>query len=144
MRPLTILPLTILVATFAFAPLLSPRPAAAERTVEGNRITEGIPQLPKRITDRMRQYQNTRSASVRGWTSDGGSLLISTRFGETNQLHLVSKPGGARSQLTFFDEPVREAAVCPDPGRRNSCFQRMSAVANPTRSTSLTWTAAST
>ena len=71
--PLTILPLTILVATFAFAPLLSPRPAAAERTVEGNRITEGIPQLPKRITDRMRQYQNTRSASVRGWTSDAVS-----------------------------------------------------------------------
>jgi len=124
MRPLTILPLTILVATFAFAPLLSPRPAAAERTVEGNRITEGIPQLPKRITDRMRQYQNTRSASVRGWTSDGGSLLISTRFGETNQLHLVSKPGGARSQLTFFAEPVREAVVCPDPGRREFLFSK--------------------
>ena len=79
----------ILIAAFAFAPLLPPPTAAAERKVEGNRVTEGVPELPERITERMRQYQNTRSASVRGWTSNGDGLLISTRFGETNQLHLV-------------------------------------------------------
>ena len=67
----------ILIAAFAFAPLLPPPTAAAERKVEGNRVTEGVPELPERITERMRQYQNTRSASVRGWTSNGDGLLIS-------------------------------------------------------------------
>ena len=114
----------ILIAAFAFAPLLPPPTAAAERWVEGNRVTEGVPELPERITERMRQYQNTRSASVRGWTSNGDGLLISTRFGETNQLHLVEKPGGARRQLTFFAEPVRSAAVCPALRRREFLFSK--------------------
>lgn len=114
----------ILIAAFAFAPLLPPPTAAAERKVEGNRVTEGVPELPERITERMRQYQNTRSASVRGWTSNGDGLLISTRFGETNQLHLVEKPGGTRRQLTFFAEPVRGAAVCPDLRRREFLFSK--------------------
>ena len=36
----------------------------------------------------MRRYQNTRSALFAGWTPDG-QITISTRFGNTNQLHLV-------------------------------------------------------
>ena len=47
----------MLIAAFAFAPLLPPPTAAAERKVEGNRVTEGVPELPERITERMRQYQ---------------------------------------------------------------------------------------
>ncbi|RMD86575.1 MAG: S9 family peptidase, partial [Calditrichaeota bacterium] len=38
-----------------------------------------------------------------------------TRFGETNQIHWVKMPGGARYQLTFFDEPVSGAKMNPDP-----------------------------
>ncbi|PGH37515.1 MAG: peptidase S9, prolyl oligopeptidase, partial [Candidatus Nephrothrix sp. EaCA] len=37
-------------------------------------------------------------------------MLIATRFGNANQLHEVNFPQGARSQLTFFDEPVTSAS----------------------------------
>ena len=39
--------------------------------------------------------------------------MISTRFADTSQLHFVKFPGGARSQLTFYKDSVREAAFSP-------------------------------
>jgi dipeptidyl aminopeptidase/acylaminoacyl peptidase len=40
-------------------------------------------------------------------------MLISTRFAETAQLHLVPFPGGRREQLTFSDEPVSSGLFIP-------------------------------
>ncbi len=51
---------------------------------------------------------NSRGASFVDWLPDG-SLLIATRFGDTEQLHRVATPLGAREQLTFFREPVTTA-----------------------------------
>lgn len=68
--------------------------------------TENVPVVPQDLIDRLRQYQNVRSAGFDGWAPDGRSMLMSTRFGNTTQLHLVYEPGGRRDQLTFFDEPV--------------------------------------
>jgi hypothetical protein len=93
--------------------LLLPTAAFAERIEKGNLITEGIPEIPEEITRRLQQYQNTRSAALRGWHPSGEGLIISTRFGETSQLHWVKTPGGARHQLTFLDEPVGETEVVP-------------------------------
>lgn len=93
-----------------------------ERREEGNLVIEGIPEIPERIAERMLQYQNTRSASLSDWDTEGDGIFISTRFGETSQIHYVASPGGARRQITFFDEPVRGAVVCPDPGRRGFLF----------------------
>ncbi|UCF04012.1 MAG: S9 family peptidase [bacterium] len=93
-----------------------------ERREIGNLVIEGIPEIPERIKERMLQYQNTRSASFSGWDNKGTGIFISTRFGETSQIHYISKPGGARKQLTFFKEPIRRAAVCPDPARRGFLF----------------------
>ena len=44
-------------------------------------------------------------------------MLISTRFGNTPQLHRVAMPRGARQQLTFYDEPVTAAWYEPRQGR---------------------------
>ena len=33
-------------------------------------------------------------------------MLVSTRFGNTPQLHVVKMPGGARKQITFFSDRV--------------------------------------
>jgi len=63
------------------------------------------------VLERLQTYQNTRTANVLGWLDDG--LLITTRFGQSNQLHRLSRPMGARQQLTFFDEPVSQAWVSP-------------------------------
>lgn len=44
-------------------------------------------------------------------------MLISTRFGNTNQLHSLKMPMGARTQITFFDEPVGGATYEPIDGK---------------------------
>ena len=72
----------------------------------------------------MSQYQNTRSANLQGWDASGEGMIISTRFGETTQLHYVADPGGVRKQLTFFDERVTGAAVNPDPNSNEFLFTR--------------------
>jgi acetyl esterase/lipase len=90
------------------------RGAEPAASVNGMRV-EGVPAIPAELTKRLHQYQNIRSAQVVGWLAD--SLLITTRFAETNQLHQVDQPLGARRQLTFSDEAVLGAWVGP---RRNA------------------------
>ncbi|MEO8461497.1 MAG: S9 family peptidase, partial [Dokdonella sp.] len=48
-----------------------------------------------------------------GWIADGSGMLIATRFGNTTQIHQVLSAGGARTQLTFYDEPIASVAVHP-------------------------------
>ena len=43
-------------------------------------------------------------------------MLITTRFGDTNQLHQVTQPGGARTQLTFFPDRVESGSYEPTKG----------------------------
>ena len=76
-----------------------------QRVTRGNLVMEGIPAIPDEVNASLLQYQNARSAIFDGWVP-GGGVLLRTRFAETNQLHLVAAPMGARKQLTFFDEPV--------------------------------------
>ena len=86
---------------------------APERVERGNLVTEGIPEIPQAVEERLRQYENARSAYFTGFTEDGG-ILITTRFAETSQVHKVDEPMGMRRQLTFYDEPVEGAAVRKD------------------------------
>ncbi len=68
--------------------------------------TEDVPVVAPELVERLRQYQNVRSAAFRGWAPDGRGMLVQTRFGDTSQLHRVYEPGGRRAQVTFFDEPA--------------------------------------
>jgi len=86
---------------------------AAERVEKGNLIIDGVPEIPDRVSQRLNQYRNTRSAGLAGWLPDGSGIVITTRFGDTAQLHMVTEPGGARRQLTFFSEPVGGASINP-------------------------------
>jgi len=85
---------------------------SAPREMRGALQVENVPETPPDISNRLRQYVNTRAASFAGWLPDGG-VLISTRFADVNQLHRVDAPLGARTQLTFFDERVTSASVRP-------------------------------
>lgn len=80
----------------------------------GNLVLEDIPEIPQELVDSLNQYQNVRSAPFRGFTADGNSMYISTRFGDVNQLHRVDMAGGARHQLTFFKEPVGSVSRHPN------------------------------
>ncbi|MBA4226371.1 MAG: S9 family peptidase [Hyphomonas sp.] len=93
----------------------SAAPIAAERVTRGNLVLESIPEIPAEISERLSAYENVRSHAFLDWTGDG-SILITTRFGDTNQVHEVKSPGGARRQLTFFDETVSNATVNPKGG----------------------------
>lgn len=92
-----------------------------KREVVGTRTAENIPPIPPQITQRLSQYQATRGASFAGWLRDG-SVLVTTRFGETNQAHRVRMPLGMREQLTFFAEPVTQVASAPPSGGNGFVF----------------------
>jgi dipeptidyl aminopeptidase/acylaminoacyl peptidase len=91
----------------------TPPPPAVDSEVRqvGALSLRDVPEVPPQVLERLRQYQNTRSARVVGWVGD--SVLITTRFGDTVQLHRVDAPMGARRQITFFDEPVAGAYTSP-------------------------------
>ncbi len=74
----------------------------------GQLILQDVPEIPQSIATRLNQYQNVRSAGLVDWTEDGNGMYITTRFSQISQVHRVNYPGGARQQLTFFDEPMGE------------------------------------
>jgi len=78
-----------------------------------NLLALGVPEVPPALAARLEQYQNARSASLFDVAPDGNAMLVGTRFASTVQLHLVSRPLGAREQLTFGKEPVRAARFAP-------------------------------
>lgn len=93
----------------AFAPAQDSRVVRREA---GALVYENVPEGTPEIREAIRRYQNARSAQFQDWLADG-SMLITTRFGSTSQLHRIAAPGGAREQLTFFDEPVAGAVAVP-------------------------------
>jgi hypothetical protein len=115
----------IVVATLFVAPLHAedPVPGPVERVERGSLVLENVPEIPAEISARLEQYQNTRSAGVASWLHDGG-MLITTRFGDTNQVHRLRQPMGARQQLTFFQEPVTGASVSPDESLDGFIYRR--------------------
>ncbi|HEV7359350.1 MAG TPA: S9 family peptidase [Steroidobacteraceae bacterium] len=99
------------------APLLANvADSAVSRVERGNLTFENIPEVPADLADKLDGYLNARQAAPLGW-SPKGQLLIATRFGDVDQLHLVETSGGARRQLTFLHEPITQAAFSPDPAR---------------------------
>ncbi len=104
------------------APAVPPLPTVP-RIERGNLVTEGVPEIPAGVTERLEQYQETRSATFLDWTHDG-AMLISTRFGNTAQVHQVARAGAARTQLTFFKEPLGNARINPDPKRDGMIYSR--------------------
>ncbi len=87
---------------------------------DGQLILEDIPEIPQEIVEDLRRYQNVRSAAFLAWTPDSKSVYVSTRFGDVSQIHRVDQPGGARTQLTFFDEPI--GSVSRRPGAPSMAF----------------------
>jgi dipeptidyl aminopeptidase/acylaminoacyl peptidase len=111
---------TLIVGVLLCTPLAV---AAPERVTRGSLMLENVPDIPTEISARLEQYQNTRQAGFASWLHDG-SMLVTTRFGETNQVHRVRQPLGARQQLTFFAEPVNTASVSPDPDLNGFAYLR--------------------
>jgi len=108
------LPVVLVVTAIGLCPNAGADTLVERRELNGGMLVlEDVPPIPEAIVEDLNRYQNIRSAAVRDWSLDGRSLYVATRFADTTQLHRVAAPGGARSQLTFFDEPVGAAARQP-------------------------------
>ncbi|HWN68397.1 MAG TPA: prolyl oligopeptidase family serine peptidase, partial [Haliangium sp.] len=91
------------------APAAAPAPAPAAKHVVLDHETlrlEGTPAVPDAVRQRIERYLETRSAELGDLRDDGGAVLMTTRFGDTAQVHHVRAPMGARTQLTFLSEPA--------------------------------------
>jgi dipeptidyl aminopeptidase/acylaminoacyl peptidase len=71
-----------------------------------NLVVDGIPPIPAEIAAEVARYTESRAAGFSDWHPTKKEMLISTRFANTPQIHLVKFPGGARKQMTFFNEPI--------------------------------------
>ena len=81
---------------------------------DGQIVMEDIPAIPESLPPILSRYQNIRSAGFSSWSNDSKSIYIKTRLGPVAQLHRVKKPGGARYQVTFGEEPVGEIRPQPN------------------------------
>jgi dipeptidyl aminopeptidase/acylaminoacyl peptidase len=104
----------ILIALAASAAFLAPVHAQQVQTRQvGAATLQNVPEIPADVRAAVQRYQNSRSAEFQDWLSDG-SMLITTRFDATAQVHHVRAPGADRRQLTFYASPVAGAKALPD------------------------------
>lgn len=91
---------------------------AQEATISpaDNLVADGIAKIPASLVETAGRYGSFRSAGFVDWNPAKREMLIATRFAETPQLHLVTQPGGARQQLTFFADSVTNGRFHPKGG----------------------------
>ncbi|HUS67253.1 MAG TPA: DPP IV N-terminal domain-containing protein, partial [Kofleriaceae bacterium] len=97
--------------------------AAPAVAATGNQVLDGTPAIPDELRQRLEPYLNTRSAGISDIAEDGSSILVTTRFGNALEVHLVTRPGGDRTQLTFAQEPTRGGTFVPG-SKRSLIFTR--------------------
>ncbi len=93
------------------------------RETRGNLILEGIPPHSARALETLDGWLAGRGANFQDFMSDG-SILITTRFGDADQVHHVARPGAARTQLTFDIDPAGGASANPASGSQVFLFAR--------------------
>ena len=82
--------------------------------VPTNLTAEGIPPIPVSLMENLAPYTEFRTANLVDWHPVRREMLISTRFGQSPQIHRVTQPGGARTQLTFYPDRVQGLRYRPD------------------------------
>ncbi|HEX4959567.1 MAG TPA: prolyl oligopeptidase family serine peptidase [Thermoanaerobaculia bacterium] len=104
----------LLFVALAAPPLRAAEQAATNVLAVPETITAtGVPPIPLAHLEGLLPYENIRGALVMDWHPRERRLLIRTRFAESPQLHEVAAPLGARTQLTFFREPVSTGSYRP-------------------------------
>src|SRR3989449_2374293 len=108
-------PFYALLALMAIAPAPA-RPQAADVAPGDNLVTRGFPPIAAALVEEARRYGEFRAAGFWDWHPTRREMLVGARFADAQQMHLVEFPGGARTQLTFFPDPVSGASYQPTRG----------------------------
>src|SRR5262249_53219525 len=105
-------PMRAFLLTAAVLVLAAPATVAQSDVIKpgDNLVTDGIPPVPAELAEKVARYTEFRSASLTSWHPTRREMLISTRFGQSSQVHRVKMPGGARFQLTFYPDSVSGAS----------------------------------
>ena len=106
----------VLLAAFLCAAAVQACAQEAIITPPDNLIVDRVPKIPASIAEVAGRYGSYRSATMLDWHPTQREMLISTRFADTPQLHLVKMPLGERQQLTFFPDAVTSARFEPKDG----------------------------
>jgi dipeptidyl aminopeptidase/acylaminoacyl peptidase len=96
--------------------LLMLGPLCGFSQIPDNLVVEGVPPITPELKTDVNRYLEFRAASFNAWHPLRREMLITTRFADSPQLHLVKTPGGARKQLTFLSEPVAGGKFHPRSG----------------------------
>ena len=91
-------------------------PAKPPLTPGDNLVVDGVPPIPGELPEQVGRYTESRAAGFQDWHPTRPEMLITTRFGDTNQIHRVTQPGGDRTQLTFFPDRVDGGSFEPAKG----------------------------
>ena len=93
-----ILLLPVLVAALTVFRVHAAEPDTAKTiTPPDSLIVDGIPPIPANMVDQVGRYTEARAAAFHRLASGRAESIILTRFADTNQVHIVTQPGGARS-----------------------------------------------
>jgi len=103
MKPYLLLAISL---TFFICSPFALADVARSEANSGNLVMEDIPAIPQSVVADLNRYQNVRSAGFQAWTQGGEGMFVTTRFGDVSQIHHVGHAGGARTQITFFEEPT--------------------------------------
>ncbi len=95
-----------LLSTIFALSLLTATPVLADADKPAALVADGVPAVPDDLVSATRPYMEYRTAAFQGWDARDKSMLITTRFGNTPQLHRVKGPMMARTQISFEEEPV--------------------------------------
>ena len=97
------------------AAMLLPWPdaAGAQQAASGNLSASDLASPDAGVELTLPRYLQSRSARFIDWLADG-SMLVATRFGETEQVHRVRSPLSMREQLSFEPAGVMAAAAEPE------------------------------
>ncbi|MGA7613589.1 MAG: S9 family peptidase [Thermoanaerobaculia bacterium] len=102
----------LVISTFALLFVVTLAPAQVPESI----VTRNVPEISPTLAQNVVPYLEYRSASFRDWHPTRREMLISTRFADTPQIHLLRTPLGARRQLTFYADRVGGAVYQPKSG----------------------------
>jgi dipeptidyl aminopeptidase/acylaminoacyl peptidase len=103
-------------AALSFLFVVGPRAQEAVVSPPESLVVAGVPKIPLSLAETAGRYGAYRSAGMVDWHPTRRAMLVSTRFAETPQLHLVSAPVAERQQLTFYTDAVRNGRFHPTDG----------------------------
>lgn len=101
-KALSLLATLLLAAPAARAAEMAPQTLPVPESISA----QGVPPISARSVEDLLPYENIRAASLADWHPKERRLLIRTRFSESPQIHEVGMPMGARTQITFYRDPV--------------------------------------